>query len=205
MDKSDFVNYIKRLREVLAQNKKNFTQAIDMIITLKKIPPIEGVLYLPHPVYTNKIAGFVDDDYKDSKIFDFTIHKSQFNNYDKKAIKKLGKSYDIFFGESTIMPLIAAKFGKILTSYGKMPSPKYNTVFTPTSNVAEVVNKMKNAIIINSKKNNAVSIKIGDEKMSDEDLADNAMAFYSFVASLANTTNIKRIYIKGTMTPPIKI
>jgi large subunit ribosomal protein L1 len=207
MEKEDWLRLIKNLRDVLNTQKRNFKQSIDIIITFKKgvQPNIEGLLYLPKYYRTNLIAGFVDDDMRDSKVFDLTIHKSQFNEYDKKKIKKLGKQYDFFFGETTVMPLVVAKFGKILVSYGKMPSPKFGTVFTPGSDVSKTVEKLKSAIAITTKKNRAVQVKIGDESMSDEDLALNAEAVYNFVTTFVNPLAIRKIYLKGTMTSPIKI
>ncbi len=207
MEKEDWLRYIKDLRNLLSSSKRNFKQSVDMVISFKKgvNPSIEGLLYLPKYYKANLIAGFVDDDMKDSKVFDLTIHKSQFNDYDKKKIKKLAKQYDFFFGETTVMPLVVSKFGKILVSYGKMPNPKIGTVFTPGSDVSKTVEKLKSAIYVSTKKNKAVLVKIGDESMSDEDLSLNAEAVYNFVVSFLNPLAIKRIYIKGTMTKPVKI
>lgn len=204
MDKSDFIKYVQELKSIIMRDKRNFKQSIDIIITFKP-STVDGILYLPHPTKQNKLLAFIDDDFKLGNIFDLSIKKSDFDKYNKKSIKSLAKSYDILFGESTIMPNLASKFGKLLTSLGKMPSPKYGTVFTPTTNISEIASKMKVAIIINNKKNNFVSVKIGKEDDNDENLAENMFAVYSFVAGLINSTNIKRLYIKGTMTKPIKI
>ncbi len=208
MDRENFDKAIKEALNNVAENKKKFKQSIDLVIVLrprknKSEVPIDGVVSLPNKVNEIKTCAFVDKDLvvKANETFSKTVLKDDFQTFDKKSVKKLVKAYDFFFSEASIMAQMAAKFGKQLTATNKMPNPKTNTIITPASDLNSQVKKVETLVKINTKKTNAINIKIGSEDFPIEKMSENAMAVYSFIkANLLNgDAGIKHIFIKPTM------
>ncbi len=167
------------------------------------------MLTLPNQIKDSKTCAFVDKDLivKAKDIFDKTIEKSEFDQYDKKKIKKLVRLYDFFLGEMSIMPQIAAKFGKQLTAMDKMPNPKTGTIITPESDLKSINDKLKRSIRIKNDKNLGISIKVGDIDTDVNKVIENILYIYETVKGLlpSSEKNIKRIYIKTTMGEPISV
>ncbi len=214
MEKGNVEKALVDVYKEIAENKKKFKQSIDFIVVLrprknKSEVPIDAVVTIPNKVNEIKTCAFVDKDMttKASEVFSKIILKDDFQAYDKKATRKLVKEYDYFFAEASIMAQMAAKFGKQLTVANKMPNPKTNTIVTPVSDLNSQVEKVKNFIKINTKKSNAVSIKVGTEDSDKNTIIDNIMAIYSFIKAnvLNGDAGIKHLYIKPTMGKRIGI
>ncbi|EFD92850.1 MAG: ribosomal protein L1 [Candidatus Parvarchaeum acidophilus ARMAN-5] len=214
MDKENVENALKEVIKDLGENKKKFKQSIDFIVVLrprknKSEVPIDGVLSLPSAVNEIKTCAFVDKDIsvKANEVFSKTILKDDFQSFDKKMIRKMIKEYDFFFAEASIMAQMAAKFGKQLTVANKMPNPKTNTIVSPSSDLKTQVKKVESMVRINTKKINAVSVKVGDEGLPSEKITENVMAVYSFIkANLLNgDAGIKHMYLKATMGKKVEI
>ena len=105
------------------------------------------------------------------------------------------------------MAQMAAKFGKQLTAANKMPNPKTNTIITPDMDLNAQAKKVENFVKINTKKSNAISIKVGDQDSKKENMIDNVMSIYSFVKSnlLNGDASIKHMYLKSTMGKKVSI
>src|SRR3989344_7537575 len=119
----------KALEELKKNPKKKFEQSYDLIINLKNIvvktTPVDFFVTLHYPKRSKvKVAAFVDQQLADQaqKNCDLVIRDSEFQKYsvDKKLLKKLAEEYDYFIAQSTLMPKVAASFGKILGTRGKM-------------------------------------------------------------------------------------
>ncbi len=214
MDKENVENALKEVIKDLGENKKKFKQSIDFIVVLrprknKSEVPIDGVLSLPSAVNEIKTCAFVDKDIsvKANEVFSKTILKDDFQSFDKKMIRKMIKEYDFFFAEASIMAQMAAKFGKQLTVANKMPNPKTNTIVSPSSDLKTQVKKVESMVRINTKKINAVSVKVGDEGLPSEKITENVMAVYSFIkANLLNgDAGTKHMYLKATMGKKVEI
>ncbi len=214
MEDSSILKAISNVKQEIKEAGKKLKQSIDLVIILKprkskSDTPIDTVVSLPVKVKDIKSCAFVDKDLQvaASSVFNKVILKDDFNNYDKKAIRKLIKEYDFFFGEASIMPQIAAKFGKQLSARGKMPNPKLGTIITPASNLQAALENVYSLKVLSTKKNNAILIKVGDQDMKDDDLLKNIKAVYEKVrSSLPNgEAAIKHVYIKPTMGKLIAI
>lgn len=208
MDTQTLAKAVATVKEEAEKSKKKFTQAINLVIITKARKskteePIDTVVYLPKKVREMKTCAFVDKDMSTQAngVFSKVVLKDDFAKYDKKAVRKLSKGYDYFFAEATIMAPTAAKFGKQLTALNKMPNPRTNTVITPASNLSAAVEKIQFATKVNTKKNNAILVKVGDQKMGDADIISNINSVYSVVRSslLNGDADIKHIYLKPTM------
>jgi ribosomal protein L1 len=210
-------NVEKALTEVLKEideNKKKFKQSIDFITVLrprknKSETPLDSVVSLPNNVREIKTCAFVDKDMitKANGVFSKAILKDDFQTFDKKAIRKLIKENDYFFAEASIMAPMAAKFGKQLTAANKMPNPKTNTIITPDMDLKAQAKKVENLVKINTKKSNAISIKVGNQDSKKENIIDNVMSIYSFIKPnlLNGDASIKHMYLKPTMGKKVMI
>ncbi len=215
MEKDSLEKALVKLREDAKKSDKKFTQSIDLIITLKAIKSksqnssIDAVTHLPHKVKEVKTCAFIDKDMQVQSAGNFSmlITKDDLAKYDKKQVRKVIKNHEFFFAEASIMPQVAAKFGKQLAAKGKMPNPKTNTIITPSSNLKTVAESVKTLLKLNTSKNRAITIKIGDQKSEDNNLTENALSVYNAVKSLLpnGDAGIKHIYLKTTMGSPVPI
>jgi large subunit ribosomal protein L1 len=207
---------MKALQELRKTKKKNFLQSVDLIITLKELnlkKPEENVdFYMSLPVNAlkkRKICIFAGAELADQakKFCDTIITEPDFDKYDKKAIKKLAETHDFFIAQANLMVKIASKFGRILGTRGKMPNPKAGCVIPPKGNVQAVVEKLQTLILLKSKKSPVVHATIGKEDSSDEDLTKNALVVFDQVIHHLpkEIDNIKNVFIKFTMSKPVKI
>jgi ribosomal protein L1 len=88
-----------------------------------------------------------------------------------------------------------------------MPNPKTNTIITPDMDLKAQAKKIENLVKINTKKSNAVSIKVGDQDSKKENIVDNVMSIYSFIKTnlLNGDASIKHMYLKPTMGKKVTI
>lgn len=214
MDAQALDKAVKEVKEQAVKSGKKFNQAIDLVIITrprksKTEQPIDTVVSLPTQVRQVNACAFVDKDMsvQAETVFQKTILKDDFQKYDKKSIRRLVKQNDYFFAEATIMAPVAAKFGKQLTAMNKMPNPRTGTVVTPSTNLQAQLEKVKTMAKLNNKKNNAILVKVGDQKMDDGKIEANVNAVYNTVKSmLLNGENgIKHAYLKSTMGKPVTI
>jgi len=202
------MDFLTALQELRKNEKRKFDQTVDLIINLKnydlRVKPINLFIELPHMFRVNKICAFLE---ANSAHVDRVLTKTEIPRFsDKKEIKKLSKEYDFFISSAKIMPQIATTFGKVLGPLGKMPNPKFGGVLMKEepSEIKAVVERLKNMINIRPKE---VSIKvaIGKESMKDEELNDNINAVYNSLLTAASRENVRSLYLKFTMTKPVKI
>jgi len=212
-NKEKLLTAIKQAKEDSSERK--FTQAIDLIINLKahgkEKVEIEALATLPHAgTKQRKICALAGPELKveAEKHCDKVILESQFNKYKKpKQFKSLRRGADFFIAQANIMPEVAKTFGKYFAPVGKMPNPKFGMIVPPKAKLGPLTAKLKNSVIARAKKIPVIAVRIGNEKMSDEELAENAVALIdSITAKLPRKEqNIRSIIVKTTMGKPIKI
>jgi large subunit ribosomal protein L1 len=190
--------------------KKNFLQTVDLIINMADIDlrktPISTSVILPHPTKDNKICAFLEHK---SDLVDKTISKAELMaDWPKSEIKKLLRNYDIFISAASLMPAVAAKFGRVLGAAGKMPNPKTGGVLmrSDEAEIKAVAEKLKKTVMIRPK-DLSIKMAIGKEDTKTEIIAENATAIYHAVLNaLPNKKeNIRSLMIKLTMSKPIKL
>ena len=98
-------------------------------------------------------------------------------------------------------------FGKYLGSIGKMPSPKAGQIIAPKANVEHIVKNLRDTIKLSAKKAPAINCPVGNEKMSDSDVAENILSVLDRLNQTLprGSQNIRAVYVKTTMGGPIKI
>src|SRR3989344_1785736 len=214
MEKNEVIEALKRAKD---SQKRNFSQSIDLIINLKGIDlkkqenQLDLFVSLHHPrARKTSICALVGPELQDQakEIFNESVLADDFVKFkDKKEIKKLANKHDFFVAQATIMPKVAATFGRVLGPRGKMPNPKIGCVVPPNANLKPLYEKLQKTMRIMTKGNPIIQCSVGKEDSSEEEVADNAMTIYSTVLqALPNEKqNIKDVYLKLTMGKAIKI
>ncbi|HLC71111.1 MAG TPA: 50S ribosomal protein L1 [Candidatus Nanoarchaeia archaeon] len=205
----------KALADIKAQPPRKFTQSYDLVINLKNLElksnPVDLFVTLPFPKGKSvKIAAFVDRELVEqaTKFCDLAIRESEFIKYnEKKKAKKLGEQYNFFIAQASLMPKIAANFGKVLGIRGKMPNPKLGCVIPPNANVEALVKKLKHTVRLQAKKGLNLQCIVGKEDQPEEQIIDNILTAYNAVVKhLPNELqNIKNVTLKLSMGKPVKV
>lgn len=198
---------LKALEELRKEEKRKFSQTVDLIINLRnfdvKKQSVNLFVEIPHKIKEKKVCAFLT---KKSSIID-TITKQDFEKYKGKELKKLAKGYDFFVSISSLMPSVATSFGKVLGPMGKMPSPQLGMITTEDDKeIKKVTEKINKTLRIKSKEP-SLKVAIGKEDMKDEEIAENVLAVYNAVLNTLprKKENLRSILIKFTMSKPKKV
>jgi len=214
MDKTQVLEALKHLKA--NSTKRNFKQRVDLILPLKNLDMKKT---------DNQINSFVTLHYTTGKktavcalvgpellaqakeVCDEAISVDDFTKYDKKATKKLAEKYDFFIAQATVMPKVAAAFGRIFGPKGKMPNPKAGCVVPPNANLKPLYDKLQKTVKIQTKNQLLVQCAAGSEDMKEEEIADNVLLIYDSLTHLLpnGKHNIKKALLKFTMGHPVKI
>lgn len=205
----------KALDEIKKQPKKKFVQSYDLIINLKnlvvKTNPIDFFVTLPYDKGPKvKVAAFVDRQLEEQakKYCDLVIKDTEFTDYsDKKKIKKLAQSYDYFIAQSTLMPKVAATFGRYLGGRGKMPNPKLGCVVLPNALLEPLVKKLQTTVRLTASKGMNFQCLVGKEDQKEEQVVENIFTIYQTVIKNlpSEMQNVKNIFLKSSMGKPVKV
>ncbi|MEM0056969.1 MAG: 50S ribosomal protein L1 [Candidatus Geothermarchaeota archaeon] len=209
IDKKLLIELIEKAKAV--SKPRNFTQAVDMQIAIEgldlKKPEnrIRLTVKLPHQSELKKIAFFGEGELA-SKALEagavvFSEKSIESLAGSKKELKKIAKEYTFFLVEPKLLSKVSKIMGPVLGPRGKVPQ-----VVPPNVDVKSLIGELKNSVYIYVKNIPTISVKIGDEKMNSEELAENALAVIRAVESkLPEKAYIRNIYIKLTMGPPVKL
>lgn len=215
MEQKDVLEALKKARAESKQ--RNFQQTVEIVINLQNLDlkkpeqQVDFFATLPQPLGSKvKVAGFVGSELKSDadKELDAAISVDDFKKYeDKKQAKKLASEYDYFIAQANLMPKVAASFGKILGTRGKMPNPKAGCVVPGNANLAQLYERLQSTVRVKAKQLPVVQCKVGREDMKDEAIAANVLTIYhQLVSALPNhENNIKRIMLKLTMGKVVDI
>lgn len=138
--------------------------------------------------------------------FDKVIEESQIASLKKKDIAQIATEYDILVAEGPVMIAVGKYLGQQLAPKGKMPKP-----VQPNKAMVEQLLKQQGSITrVTNKKGKfmpLVQTIIGNEKMDDAQLAENGIAIVDAVTKALprKHQNIKSIYVKESMGPPVKL
>jgi large subunit ribosomal protein L1 len=208
LDDNQLKDIIKNARDGII--KRNFTQSAELTLILKDIDVKKGfsineVVNLPNKTMkTSSICVFASGDMgmraRKAQV-DRVIEPDELGRLatNKKDARKVVKAYDFFFADTTLMSNVGRSLGQFMGPKGKMPSPI--TYGAPIENIAE---RFRGSVRARAKNQLNISAKIGDEKMKDEHLVDNALAVISTIEKKLpqGDKNIRNAVIKFTMSNP---
>ncbi|MDD5087144.1 MAG: 50S ribosomal protein L1 [Candidatus Nanoarchaeia archaeon] len=216
MDKKKLLEALKKVKE--DSKKRNFNQKVDLIVNLKDLDlkkpehQVEFFLKLHHDKGKNsKVCALVSPELasKAKSACDNAVVVDDFEKYakDKKLSKKLCNDYDFFIAQSNIMPKVAATFGRTFGPRGKMPNPKAGCVVTEKTDLNNLSEDLRKTIKVSAKTSLIVQLMVGNEKMDENQVVDNAYnAYDQLIHHLPNENhNIKSIFLKLTMGKPVKV
>lgn len=201
------------IKEAKAADKdRKFKQSVEMYVILKDIDVKKGfsineTVQLPKkpstPTTVCVMAGGDMGLKAKSANADRVISGEEINSLasNKREARKFINNYDFFLADTQLMTTVGKVLGQLLGPRGKMPVPvPYNVPIEP------FLNRFRSSIRVKVKNSLSLSCKIGDETMSDEDLAANAHAVLNAIEKkLPNgDKNIKKIIFKTSMGKPIK-
>ncbi len=207
----DFKKAIEKAKA--EENKRNFKQTVELIVNLKGVDPkkfsINDAYKLPAGLNKKRfvcVVGSGDVALKAKKSADLVIDKKNLAGYaDKKKGKELANKVDFFVVEMPLMAEFAKTMGTILGPRGKMPLPKHIISFD--TDPGKLIDELKNTVRMVVKKSAVAQLVIGDEDMSNEELAKNADFLYDILIHKLERgdQNIKNMYVKLTMGKPVKV
>jgi large subunit ribosomal protein L1 len=201
-----------QLAQMITEAKKGtkqrkFKQAIELIMVFKDIDVKKGfaineTVQLPRklnqPASVCVIAsgdlGLKAKNANADKVVDGT--KLTQTGTNKRESRKLINGYDFFLADTQLMANVGKTLGQFMGPRGKMPTPlPFNA---PIDSILE---RFRSSIRVRLRNSLSVACKIGDETMSDEDLAANANAVINTIEKKlpSGDKNIKKIMIKTTM------
>jgi len=215
MNKKQVLDTIQKLRETNEQRK--FLQTVDLIINLKGIdikkPDQKLDLFVTLPYSKgkdNKICALVDHELYDQakKFFNKAVLREEFIKYENKKVqKKFVREFDFFIAQANIMTNVASSFGRTLGPLGKMPNPKAECIVSPSANLEPISNRLKTLVHIQTKNDSVIRAPVGNEKMTDDQIAENVMGIYNAVvhALPQDQANISNVNIKFSMSYLVRV
>jgi large subunit ribosomal protein L1 len=196
------------LKELRKSKERKFDQTVELIVNLQKFDlkknQVNTIVTIPHKIKDKKIAGFLE--IKNSKVDSIT--PTEFKKYsNKNEIKKIVKKYDFFIAQGSLMPKVAASFGRVLGPAGKMPSPQLGIILNADDKTLEDLKKKIDTSVKIRTKEASIKLPVGKQSMKDEDIIENISTLYNAIIKELprEKENIKNIEIKFTMTKPVKI
>ncbi|MBU1974897.1 MAG: 50S ribosomal protein L1 [Nanoarchaeota archaeon] len=215
MDKTTVQKAIVELKK--NSKKRKFSQSFDLIVCLQdlnmKNPDDQVEFFAPlHYEFGKKIriCAFTGPElHEQAKIAcDMTVPQANFGDYSNKVkAKKLAAEYDYFIAQANIMPKVAGAFGRVLGPRGKMPNPKAGCIVPGNANLKPLAERLQKTVKVTAKKIPVVQLLVGKENQAEEEVIDNITTLYQAIIHHLpkEKNNIKNIYLKLTMSKPIKL
>jgi large subunit ribosomal protein L1 len=194
----DIKEALKQLRD---EKKREFSQSIDLIVTLKNIDlkkpenKFSKRIVLPNG-RGNDVSICVIGEKGDVAKIDLEGFEK-----DKKAAKKFSKQYEFYICEAPLMPVVGKILGRYLAPKGRMPE-----LLPPGRSPESMKDEMKKSIRIRVRDAPMIQTVIGNESMKDEEIRENAERVMEEIKkALPAKVGIRNAYIKATMGKPMKI
>lgn len=208
VNQNQLLELVKKAREGSVNRK--FTQSAELTVILKDIDIKKGfnlneVVALPNkrnkePKICVIATGDMGSKARKAGI-DTVVDPAELDRLgtNRREARKVVRAHDFFLADTTQMATIGRSLGQFLGPRGKMPTPlPYGA---PVDSIAA---RYKSSVRVRSKNQLNVSAKIGDEKMDDKQLAENAGAIIAAIEKKLpqGDKNIRNAVVKFTMGKP---
>ena len=204
---------VKRAVKELKNTKRNFVQSVEVSITLRDLDfkqpesRIRTEVALPKgrgkPTQIGVFAeGDMAQQAKKQKLDVYSKDDIEELGKNRKKAKQIAETHEFFVAQADLMPLIGRMLGPVLGRRNKMPKP-----IPPVAPLEPLVTKLRDTVAMDSKNNPVVHCYVGTEKMSEDDLAENALAVINTVERMLprGEGNISSIYMKTSMGKPVRV
>ena len=208
---NQILELVKKARET--STKRKFTQSAELTLVLKDIDVKKGfnlneVVALPHKSSRQPTICVIATGDMGSKVrkagVDRVMEPQELDRLgtNKREARKVVRSYDFFLSDTGQMATVGRSLGQFLGPKGKMPTP-----LPYGAPVEAIANRFRSSVRVKAKSQLNLSAKIGDEKMEDSQLAENASAVISAVEKKLpqGDKNIKNAMVKFTMGKTAKL
>jgi large subunit ribosomal protein L1 len=212
LDQKTILTAVKEARE--KSEKRKFNQSVELILKLQdvdmKLPEakIQEFVELPHALEKpNRICVIASGELalkaRQAKA-DHVVERAELEGLagKKQELRKIANGYDFFIAEAPLMPLVGKTLGSVLGPRGKMPVP-----VPPSADVASLIVKHRNTVVVRMRSQPIIQSRIGMENMKDEEIADNIQAVLRVLEGKLKRglKNIKFVYVKTAMGQPVKV
>lgn len=203
------------VKKVLEESKpRNFTQSIDVVITINDLDinkpenRLDEEVLLPHGRGKDvKIAFIAEGElaYQAEKAgADLVINKERLEELGKNRpeAKKLANSYDFFVSQTDLMPTVGRFLGPVLGPRKKMPKP-----IPASANPETILGRLRSTIKVRVKDQPIIQSIVGSEDMTEAQVAENIDAIMDVLDRNLEkgSKQIKAMYLKTTMGPVTRV
>ena len=203
------------VREAKTQSgEREFNQTVEFILDIKEIDmkspegKIQAVVDLPHVTgKQNKICVVASGELalkaRQAKA-DVVLERSDLETYagNKKQLRKLANTYDVFLSEAPLMPSVGKILGPALGPRGKLPVP-----VPPNADIAPLITKHRKTVVVKMRNQPIIQCAIGTADMKEEQIVDNIQAVLRLVEGKLKRglKNVKLAFVKTSMGKPVEI
>lgn len=203
------------VKKVLEETKpRNFTQSIDVVITINDLDinkpenRLDEEVLLPNGRGKDvKIAFIAEGElaYQAEQAgADLVINKERLEELGKNRheAKKLANSYDFFVAQTDLMPTVGRFLGPVLGPRKKMPKP-----IPASANPETILGRLRSTIKIRVKDQPIIQSIVGSENMTEAQVAENIDAIMDVLDRNLEkgSKQIKAMYLKTTMGPVTRV
>jgi large subunit ribosomal protein L1 len=202
---------IKRARETAP--KRKFTQSAELTLVLKDIDVKKGfslneIFVLPNPTKKGPslcVLGGGDMGMRAKRAGVETVMEPDSLDRlgsNKRDARKIVRAHDFFLADASLMSSVGRSLGPFLGPKGKMPTP-----LPYGAPIESIASRLRSSTRIRSKNQLNMSTKIGDESLTDDQIAANASAVISAVEKKLpqGDKNLRNTIIKFTMGKAVKM
>ena len=203
------------VKKVLEESKpRNFTQSIDVVITINDLDinkpenRLDEEVLLPNGRGKDvKIAFIAEGElaYQAEQAgADLVINKEKLEELGKNRpeAKKLANSYDFFVAQTDLMPTVGRFLGPVLGPRKKMPKP-----IPASANPETILGRLRSTIKIRVKDQPIIQSIVGSEDRTEAQVAENIDAIMDVLDRNLEkgSKQIKAMYLKTTMGPVTRV
>ena len=211
MAENDIVEAVTRALDEAPE--RNFRETVDLAVNLRDLDlndpsnRVDESVVLPSGTgQDTQIVVFAEGEtaVRAEEVADEVLDSDALSDLgdDMDEAKDLAEATDFFIAEASMMQNVASNLGRVLGPRGKMPEP-----LQPDDDVVEVVNRMKNSVLLRSRDRRTFHTRVGAQDMSPDDIGTNIDTILRRLhATLEKGPhNIDSVYVKTTMGPAVEV
>jgi large subunit ribosomal protein L1 len=207
-----------QLKELIRQardeaTQRRFNQSVDLTLVLKDIDVKKGfnineVVTLPHKPSRQATICVVGSGNLCTRArkaqVDKVIEQEELDRLgtNKREARKVVRAHDFFLSDTSLMAAVGRSLGQFLGPKGKMPTP-----LPYGAPIESMVTRFRISVRARAKNQLNISTKIGDEKMNDSQLVENANAVITAIEKKLpqGEKNIRNTLVKFSMGRAAKL
>lgn len=194
------MNITEAIEQLKSFEKRKFSQSFDLVVNIANVDlkkpenKFSKDVILPNGRGKDVQVAIISDSIEGA------ISKRDIEAMDKKTMKQITRQYEFFLCEPPLMPLVGKIMGRYLGPKGKMPK-----ILAP-GRTDSAVDDAKKSVRIKLRDSPVIHVYVGTENIENKHVEENVMHVIDEIKkSLPAKSRIKNVYLKLTMTKPVKI